>query len=747
MDFSYLVNILFRRKWLLLSVVVLSALATWTFVGNLPDVYNAKAVISTGIIDYKGVTLQKENPFIQKFQIESSFNSMLEKMKSRTILKLLTEKLLLHDLQADGVHEKPFRIPKSKGLGMSQGELDKLVLKLKANLNDSLLNEKPIDISTNNLAQAYEYNYEKLQKKLEIQRIGETDYLRIEFKSENPDLSYYAVNTFIREFFKAHNDDISHNENVALQFYTKQVSDRKDSLDAKIAQINDYKKTNSLVDVSHQRETVITLLKDLEMKREEMSQQIPALQNQLRILNNQIQRYNKVNMEALVQSMELGEGFSSINAEIESLNNQYVENLAAGKSTAAIEQRIEKLRKDQAALIARNVPVSSKTIDKIDDQVRQWMQDWLQKQLDLELAKAAKNSYDQEIQKQNAKAGKLLTDDNQLARLTAEKERLEKEYLRATEEYDKARLYAEGTENPLAIVEPVALPDEPESKHRAVFSAFAAVAGGSLASIVLLLLAFFDTSVQLPAQFQRITRLPLLGSVNKIVAGKINLYPLFHQRQHDSELEIFKENIRKLRTAIETSGAQSFLFVSPKEQEGKSFLIILLAYALGLNQKKILLIDTNFKNNTLSDFKTRTFFEVETEELPALRRMALFKAGGQQTSMQFPPGEPADLNLKNIDIVGNKGGSQSPSEVLAGKDFRQVIQNYGRKYDFIFLEAASMNKYSDARELVPFVEKVVAVISSESSTGHADKDSLEFLRSLEDKMLGGILNKVDLKNL
>ena len=744
MDFSYLLNILFKRKWLLLSVILLSALATWLLVGKLPDVYKAKTVIATGIIDYKGVTLQKDNPFIQKFQIESSFNSMVEKMKSRTIVKLLTDKLLLHDLQADGVHVKAFRTPKSKRNGISQEELDKLVMKLKANLSDSLLNAKPVEISSNSLAQAYGYDHESLLKKLEIQRIGETDLLKIEFKSESPDLSYFVVQTFFAEFYKAHDDDISHNENVAFQFYTKQVRERKDSLDAKIAQINNYKKINGLVDVSHQRETVVTQLKDLEMKREEMNQQIPALENQLRILNTQIQKYNKVNMEALAQSMELGEGFSSINAEIEGLNNQYVENLAAGKSTASIERRIDKLRKDQSALIARSVPVNSKTLDKIDDQVRQWMQDWLQKQLDLELAKTAKISYDQEIQKMNSRAGKLLSDDSQLATLTAEKERIEKEYLRATEEYDKAKLFAEGTENPLTIIEPVEMPDEPESKHRAIFSIFAGVAGGSMASIMLFLLAFFDTSVQLPSQFQRMTRLPLIGYVNRVSAGRINLHQLFHQQQSDPSLEIFKENIRKLRTAIETSGAQSFLFVSPKEREGKTFLIILLAYAMSLNQKKVLLIDTNFKNNTLSGFKTKPFFEVETE-LPTISRWTPWGRG--QHELEYPAGSPADLNLQNIEIVGNKGGSQSPSEVLAGKDFGKVIQGYGRKYDFIFLEAASMNKYSDARELIPYVEKVVAVISSESSNGHVDKDSLEFLRSLDNKMLGGILNKVDLKNL
>jgi Mrp family chromosome partitioning ATPase len=368
----------------------------------------------------------------------------------------------------------------------------------------------------------------------------------------------------------------------------------------------------------------------------------------------------------------------------------------------------------------------------------------MDKQMELEFAKSAVRSFDAEIALQQGRAGKLIADDNYLSTLEAEKERLEKEYLRATEEYDKAKLFAEGTENPLSVSEPAELPDEPEPSHRAVFSAFAGVASGTLASIVFFLLAFVDSSLQSPTQFQRVTRLPLIGYVNKVKVRSLNLQNLFSYTQKESELEVFKENIRKLRTALESSKAKNFLFVSPKEQEGKSFLIVMLAYALSLNNKRILIIDTNFKNNTLSDFKTKSFIEITTDPGPGTLR-------GLSTGMkELPPpsgAEYADPQLKNIDIVGNKGGSQSPSEVLAGKDFKSVLENYGKKYDFIFLEAAAMNKFSDARELIPYAEKIIAVFSTQVPIASADKDTIDFLRNMNGKMLGGILNNVDLKNL
>ena len=68
-------------------------------------------------------------------------------------------------------------------------------------------------------------------------------------------------------------------------------------------------------------------------------------------------------------------------------------------------------------------------------------------------------------------------------------------------------------------------------------------------------------------------------------------------------------------------------------------------------------------------------------------------------------------------------------------------------YDFVLMESASMNSYSDTKELAEYVDKVITVFAAESEIKQADKNSIEFLRSLGSKFMGAVLNKVDLKNL
>ena len=47
-------------------------------------------------------------------------------MKSRGNIKVLTDKLLAHDLLSDGMIEKPFRVPNEEDVLLSQNEIGPL---------------------------------------------------------------------------------------------------------------------------------------------------------------------------------------------------------------------------------------------------------------------------------------------------------------------------------------------------------------------------------------------------------------------------------------------------------------------------------------------------------------------------------------------------------------------------------------------------------------------------------------------
>ncbi|GAB4261016.1 MAG: hypothetical protein Kow0027_28540 [Saprospiraceae bacterium] len=745
MDLWYLFNILWRKRWLIVLVTVLTAASTWIFLGSKAESYKARAVISTGIIEYKGLTLQKEGSFVQQFQIESSFNNLIEQMKSRSTLNLLTQRLLEHDLGVDNAAEPPFRQPDPGEFPFPQSEIDSIVQKLKTNLSDSinepLTNQPP---PSQKLAEAFGYDYQTLSEDLKIQRVGESDLVSVEYEAENPRLAHFVVKTFVEEFFKLYEEDIFYEENVALKFHEEQLKKRRAELDSIVQLINDYKKQNDLIDPNAQRGSIVSHLKELESDLEDQRKTATALKAQIDILNRKVQQYTRYTGDDYADQLFLSEDFNRIDQQIKSLQDKIIERKAHGnRNTRDLESQIDELRRKQANYIAQGVPLNSELRQRVNEQVRSWIMETVEKKLDLELANAAIDSYEAEIQRQRQKFDKLLQDDSYLAGLQEEKDRVEKEYLRVRSDYDATRLRAEGLKNPLALVEPVEFPYEPEPSKRALFTLFAGVAGGTLTAVLLFLLAFIDNTLQNAWRFSQIVGLPLIGQVPKVHEPVLELHQLFAKEMPEKELEMLKESVRKLRSAIENQGVHQVLFTSLKEGEGKTFLTLMTAYALALKEKKVLVLDTNFRNNDLSAYKDQNTLLLKTNEsLPLwkrIKRTLKGKAAGHTVGWQDPV-------LKNIHFIGNKGGDKSPSEVFANRDFAAILKQYRKHYDYVLMESASVNDYSDAGELLPYVEKVVAVFSAEKSIGLNDKDALDWMKQMDGKLLGCVLNMVERNN-
>lgn len=63
------------------------------------------------------------------------------------------------------------------------------------------------------------------------------------------------------------------------------------------------------------------------------------------------------------------------------------------------------------------------------------------------------------------------------------------------------------------------------------------------------------------------------------------------------------------------------------------------------------------------------------------------------------------------------------------------------------LEIPQLNDYADSRELARYASKVVPIFSATAGISQKDKESIEYLRSLDDRLMGAVLNKVEMRNL
>jgi polysaccharide biosynthesis transport protein len=734
MELRYFLSVLSKRKWLLLATMLAAATTAFFVVGKMPHIFKASALLSTGIVEYQTIRVGEPNPFVQEFEIESKFANLTERMKARPVINALTKRLILHDLRpAQG--EEPFRKVDPVKLGLTQERVNEYLSVLDSRPDSFGVSDKDIEIlfTARTMEKALGYDYETIREKLEMKRSGKSDYLQLEYASEKPELTYYLAKTYVDEFLQAYNDKKDLKESKSLVFYRHLAVVKKHVLDSLNNAQTVYAKSNGLIAPMEQAQALVAQIKELEMARDESNKERVGFEKSINVYGNQKEVYQEVTKGNYAENIQNNERVKQLDNELRTLNGKLVD---SGNQDENVKRQIEEV-KGRRVLVSRQIALTraDATDPNIVKQNEMFVR-WADAQSNLAAATQHVDALSRRVSDLNQKRAGLVNNNAEWNKYNRQITDASAEYKDAIEKQYAAEVIKQsgGEELPMKVLEYPMYPYKAESNKRALISSFAGVGMGSLAMIGLFLLSYFDRSLGSAFQFSKQVGLPLLSAVNALNPKKLNNFDdFFKQNNPRKDTDYFKESLRKIRHDIEASGAKSFLFTSLKDQEGKSFMVASLAYSFTLTNKKVLVIDTNFKNNTLTGLSVKPFHDNPVT--------AVAQTSAVSTHLGFM------INMPTVDIIGNQGGHNSPSELLAGVDFKRKIMELGQTYDYIFLEAAALNKYSDARELVDFVEKVIPVFDATTALTKTDDNGLEFLHSLGNKVLGGVLNKANLRNL
>ena len=318
-----------------------------------------------------------------------------------------------------------------------------------------------------------------------------------------------------------------------------------------------------------------------------------------------------------------------------------------------------------------------------------------------------------------------------------------KEYLAAKQKYNDAIDMSSSSVNNFRqtlLGQPAITP---EPSKRKVIVAMAGISALLTTVLIIILLAYIDSSIKTPGIFARTVNLKLISMVNFMNFKNKNLADIVANKDGGDDptdknrQNIFRESLRKLRYEVESSGKNIFLFASTKKGQGKTTLIQALSHSFSQTKKKVLIIDTNFCNNDLT---------VQTEAVPILEKINTDDKGPQSITEQIEA-VATKLSSGNIFVIGSEGGDYTPSEILPRKNILHYLPELKKEFDYIFLEGPPLNDFSDSKELSQYVEGVIAVFSATEIIKLIDKESIKFFRDLGHKFIGAILNMVDFKNV
>ncbi len=737
-DFIVLYRILLRKLWLLILIPVLAAAVTYFLTSGIPNRYKSTAQLTTGFTTNDQITISNEGGSIRDAGMK--FNNLIETMKSELVLSLVSYQLMLHDL----TDPKPFRkfdIKTHKQLSAEEIQESIAICKAKLEKMELLSSFDPKERHLLDLFNSYGYSNWQMLTDLSITRLKDTDYIKIQFVSEDPIMSAFVVNTLSQEYIRFDNDIKSTRSGQSVTFFENLSKEKKRILDDKTQVLNSYKSSNNVINYSVETTSRISQISSYEVARNEAVSKIQAIKLSIGNVNKQLNGLGKEQTQSNSNSKIL-----QIKNKIEELTKIYND---GGSSDATLQKTITDLRYELQVEMD-HLSSSEGTGGKTQNSARLDLEAKKnQFELELEIAEANLSSVNSTLATLNNSVSGIANKEVTISVLTDEVSNATKEYNEALERFNTEKNKSLIAASPIRLVISGQPNGYPEPSKRWVLIGFSSAASFALCVLSIIGIELIDLKLKNPVQFRKFVALTLAGSINQINSKKLNLDFLFNNPVKSKELEAFKHFLRKLRFEVEATQARTFLVTSTKNGEGKTFVILCLAYSLSLVKKKVLIIDTNFKHNSLTqELLVRNADQKKLDSGVFVRGLIGNSNPHHEMSEEdFVASIISATNHKGINIIGNAEGDSSPSEIFAGRDFRKMMNELSLNYDYIFLEGSALNNYSDTKELVEYVDKVIPVFSASSVVKQQDRESISYLKSLNGKLMGAVLNGVEMKEL
>jgi succinoglycan biosynthesis transport protein ExoP len=735
MDIIYLFKVLVRRKWTILFCLFIGLAGGILFRIIVPRDYTSTAQYSTGFAQTQKVSLQLTE-IIDVNQIEFRINNVIETFKSPVVLAMVSYDLMLHDLDS----QHPFRIltdKEKRDTAFTKADFPKARLILRDKLTNLklLATYDPQDKMVSNLIDLYGYDEEKILKKLTVASVPKTDYLNVSFSSENPELSAYVSNKIgvkFKEFFSSLTSTSTKESLYKLDSLRESKHREVDTLRNRLQRFRDKIGTPNPGDAATAAMSAV----------QELTSSLTAQQaNQ----NDYRQRLSSVNEQLRLIDADpsaLNEGPSSNHGDDILVLRRTNEELATKLALkGGIDQNIQKQIDDNINKINKYNRGNSIQLANPALRIAERKEQLTKDKLDLQSAIASttdniemyKSRLDQFRKIAFSGGGQEVVAGAYLNDLTIAEKDLEKynSSIFASQDIDVSPDF---NFKQIMLGQP---PIKPDPSKALLIISIAGLSMFFLSVLFIIILELLDSTLRTPSIFKKETKLNVLATVGQIDLENKSLEEYFEfspRSDRESNNLPFIENLRKLRYEIERSGKSVILFTSTKAEEGKTTILESVAHTFSRGKKKVLIIDANFSNNSL----TRDFSAKPTLVSFSLKAPETIEKIWSITST---------TKISNVDMIGCDEGNYTPSEILPKNNLLEQMENLKKHYDFIFIEGAALNSHADSKELTDFAEGLVVVFSARHSLSETDRESIAFLKHNRSKFIGAVLNHVDEQNL
>jgi uncharacterized protein involved in exopolysaccharide biosynthesis len=703
---SSFLTFLNKYKYVLIIAALVIVVAAYFLIQFLPDQYISSTQISTGIINVSRSISDKDNTHgDQSTAIDREFSNLISIVKLKKLIDQVSYQLIIHDLSSSA----PFRSINDQPKDDSAKQHALSVYKNKLKNGEPLSYYKGEEKGLIDLLTATKYDERSLRKDLNVSRDGESDYITISFTSENPQLSAFVVNTLCRDFINYYTANFKQNELNAGEFLSKLLAEKRKALDEKRDEFQQYKIKNGILDLDEQAKSIYAQISAYNDKKNQALKDIDAYEGAIKSIDDRFDPKDRKYIESTIS--QYNQSITGTEEQLHILNDQYVHSGFNPKYKAALDS----LQKQFSAQINNSSDkyITNPLVAK-DDLVKQKMT----LEVSRDLAKYSVKSIDNELKDLNAQKEKLVPFDAIIKTYEFDINLATQEYLDILNKYNETSLQANLSIKLTQVEEATA--DSAEPSNKTLLIILCGTALFLLCIVILIIHNHFDNKIKDPIDLVSMTQLPVLGSLNLIDDPNPDLKKLWDVEQRH-KMKQFKELLRSVRFEIdqELKGEKIFAITSLSEYEGKTLLATSLAYSYAAINKKVLLIDGNFNNPSISNtISPKLYIE------DYFRNSSYIERDGNE-----------------IVVLGNHGEDITLLEINDEKHIQSDLNDLKLRYDIILMDLPPLDSLNKSKEWILFANKVIAVFGVNQSISRSQSQYIIYLKNLNSKFAGWVLNK------
>ena len=186
-----------------------------------------------------------------------------------------------------------------------------------------------------------------------------------------------------------------------------------------------------------------------------------------------------------------------------------------------------------------------------------------------------------------------------------------------------------------------------------------------------------------------------------------------------------KDNVIYMNTDGKT---KVFQIESSVAGEGKTTVAGNLAVSLGMTDKKVIVVDLDFRRSRL-----HRLFNVSKET--GIADYFLGNATLEDITK--------DSGYKNVDIITRGSEVPNPALILVSDKFKTLIAELKEKYDYVFLDCAPVLLVSDYIHIVKVSDGVLFMVAHASTTKKQVTEAVKELRKNGANILGSVFTMYD----